>query len=59
MQCRHKQYFKLAVSCDGVQLPNGGNVPAAVDTTEEVQAALDTVKDFSADLRTRRQAGHV
>jgi hypothetical protein len=50
MQCTHDGYFKISVFCDGQQLPSGPNVPATVDTVEEVHKALETVKDFSADL---------
>ena len=51
MRCKHKGYFKISVFCDGAKLPSGTKVPATVDTVEEVQSALETVKDFSADLR--------
>jgi hypothetical protein len=51
MQCTHQGYFKLAVNCDGVDLPSGGNIPAAVDTVQEVFNALEITKSFSADYR--------
>jgi hypothetical protein len=49
--CKHDGYFKISVFCDGTKLPSGANAPGAVDTIEEVHQALETVKDFSADLR--------
>ena len=51
MQCTHHDYFKISVSCDGTKLPSGTKVPTTVDTVEEVHKALETVIDFSADLR--------
>jgi hypothetical protein len=51
MQCKHAGYFRISVFCDGHRLPNGANVPAAADTVDEVHQALETVKQFSSDLR--------
>lgn len=51
MQCKHDGYFRISVFCDGHRLPSGAKVPAAVDTVEKVQEALETVKQFSSDLR--------
>jgi len=51
MECTHQGYFTLAVSCEGVDLPSGGNIPAAVDTVEQVFEALAITKSFGADYR--------